>query len=84
VTRARAEHYRYLAEECRALAPSVSTKELRVALLEMAREWSHMAEQQEQESASIERSIPPVPTTEAQPAVQQQQQVQPKDDNKKE
>jgi hypothetical protein len=43
-----------------------------------------MAEQQEQESASIERSIPPVPTTEAQPAVQQQQQVQPKDDNKKE
>jgi hypothetical protein len=84
VTRARAEHYRQLAEDCRVVAPSVSTEELRVALLEMAREWSHLAEQQEQESASIERSIPPVPATEAQPAVQQQQQVQPKDDNKKE
>jgi hypothetical protein len=59
-----------------------STEELRVALLEMASQWSHLAEQQEKESA--DRSIPPLPAAESQPAAQQQQQVQPKDDDKKE
>jgi hypothetical protein len=83
MTRTRAEHYRSLAEDARVVARSVSTEELRVALLEMASEWSHLAEQQEKESASIDGSIPTLPAAEAQPAAQQQQQVQPRDDDKK-
>jgi hypothetical protein len=59
------------------MARSVSTEEARAALLEMAQTWLRLAEEQEV-------AIPPGAIEPAQPAVQQQQQVQPKDDDKKE
>jgi hypothetical protein len=83
VTRARAEEYRRLAEECLTTARLASTGEARVASLEMARIWFRSAEEQDKESANVEGSIPPTPAAESQPAAQQQQQVQLKDDDKK-
>ena len=84
MTRARAEEYRRLAQECLTAARLASTGEARVASLEMARMWFRLAEAQEDESANIEVSIPPTPGAQSQPAAQQQQQVQPKHDDKKE
>jgi hypothetical protein len=49
----------------------------------MARIWFRSAEEQDKESANVEGSIPPTPAAESQPAAQQQQQVQLKDDDKK-
>jgi hypothetical protein len=84
MTRARAEEYRRLAQDCLASARLASTGEARIALLEMARTWFRLAEEQDNESANVEGPIPPTPAVESQPAAQQQQQVQPKDDDKKE
>jgi hypothetical protein len=78
VTGRTAQEYRRLAQECRTMARSVSTEEARAALLDMAQTWLRLAEEQE-------LAIPPAAVEPAQPAVQQQQQqVQPKDDDKAE
>jgi hypothetical protein len=82
VTRARAEQYRRLAQECLAAARMAWTGEARIASLEMARSWFRLAEEQDNESANI--AVPPPAAGESQPAAQQQQQIQPKDDDKKE
>jgi hypothetical protein len=82
MTRERAEHYRRLAEECRAQR-TVSTNDVRAALVERAKYWLRLAQQQEDESAEIPGSMPPQSPVEDQPVVQQQQ-VQPKNDDKKE
>jgi hypothetical protein len=83
VTRTRAEDYRRLAQECRAAARATSTEEVRALLTEQAAHWFRLAEQQEQEAAGIEGSTPPTPTQD-QPTAQQQQQIQPNEDDKKE
>jgi hypothetical protein len=77
VTRSTAQEYRRLAQECRVMARSVSTEETRAALLEMAQVWLRLAEERE-------AAIPPRATEQSQPSVQQQQQVQPKDEDKTE
>src|SRR5262249_37758954 len=79
MTRARAEEYRRLAQECLALARTVSTREARANFVAMAETWLRLAEEQDQGSAL---TVPPPPAE--QPAMQQQQQVQPKHDDKKE
>jgi hypothetical protein len=47
----------------------------------MAEVWERLADQQEQGSDLSEAPVPPSPGSE-QPVVQQQQQVQPKDEDK--
>jgi hypothetical protein len=81
VTRSRAEAYRRLAQECRATARNVSTEEGRANLLAMAQVWERLADEQDQGSDLTEA---PTPQPTEQPAVQQQQQIQPKNDDKKE
>ena len=78
----RAEEYRKLAQGCLALAKSVSTEEARLALMGMATRWLQLAEQQTDEAADIQ--VPPTTTQSVQPVAQQQQQVQSKDNDKKE
>ena len=73
MTRSKAQQYRELARECRKLAGTVSTDEGRAHLIAMAEVW-------ERPDLS-EATAPPSPRGE-QPVVQQQQQVQPKDENK--
>ena len=66
----KADEYRRLARECLAAAPTVSTEEARLALIEMARVWTRLADEQDD-------ARPPMPTPEgSQPVVQQQQQQQ--------
>jgi hypothetical protein len=84
VTHYGAEQYRRLAEECLAAMRTVSTEEARAVLIERAQFWFRLAKEQDDESPNVEGSIPPTPTPESQPAAQQQQQIQPKDDDKKE
>jgi hypothetical protein len=62
----------------------VSTEEARAVLIERAQFWSRLAKEQDDKSTDVEGSIPPTSTPESQPAAQQQQQIQPKDDDKKE
>jgi hypothetical protein len=81
VTRSKAQEYRELARECRKLAGTVSTDEGRAHLIAMAEVWERLVAQQEQGSDLSEATAPPSPGGE-QPVVQQQQQVQPKDENK--
>ena len=73
-----ADHYRRLAQECERIAhthpPGTSS---RTSLLEMARMWERLAH----EAAAPMTS--PRPTEAQQPAVQQQQQIQPKNDGTK-
>jgi len=69
--------YRRLAQECLETARTVTTEETRATLVEMARAWLRLAEQQEVAAP------PHSPSEQSRPAVQQQQQVQPKDDDKK-
>jgi hypothetical protein len=80
MTRARAEEYRRLAQECLTAARIVTTKEARTALIERAELWLRLAEEQDGETAQVEPPILPNPI-EDRPVVQQQQQVQPKDDD---
>ena len=80
MTRARAEEYRRLAQECLTAARIVTTNEARTALIERAEVWLRLAEEQDGETANVEPPMPPNPI-EDRPAVQQQQQVQPKDDD---
>jgi hypothetical protein len=82
VTRERAAHYRRLALECWEAARSTSG-ELRAAFIERAEFWSRLAKEQDEEFANVEMSVPPGEPAGDQPVAQQQQQVQPKDDEKK-
>jgi hypothetical protein len=81
VTRIRAEEYRRLAQECLIAARSTSTEGGRAALTEQAAHWFRLAQEQEEEGASIRGPVPPSPAQD-QPVAQQQQQVQPKGDKK--
>jgi hypothetical protein len=83
MTRARAEEYRRLAQECLVAARSASTEEARNTLLEMARNWFRLAQEQDHENANVKESAPPLAAAEPQPVAQQQQQIQPKDDEDK-
>jgi hypothetical protein len=83
VTRYRAEQYRRLAEECLAAVHTVSTEEARAVLIERAQFWFRLAKEQDDESTNVEGSIPPTSTPESQPAAQQQQQIQSKNEDKK-
>jgi hypothetical protein len=69
----RAEQYRRLARECLRLVATVATEEARALLIEMARVWTRLAAEQ---APSIAPGSPDGP----QPAVQQQQQLPPKND----
>ncbi len=64
------------------MARSVSTKEVRDSLRQMAQVWHRLADEQEQGSEL--GSMPPFTAEQTQLVVQQQQQVQPKDGDKKE
>jgi hypothetical protein len=72
----RASEYRRLARDCLQVAKTVSTEEARLALVEMARVWSRLAD--EQETAAM----PPAPPEGSRPVIQQQEQVHPKKDGK--
>ena len=81
VTRSKAQEYRELARECRKLAGTVSTDEGRTHLIAMAEVWERLAAQREQGSDLGEATVRQSPVSE-EPVVQQQQQVQPKDESK--
>ena len=71
----RAEEYRRLARECLRLVATVTTEEARSSMIEMARVWARLAEEQETRLISRMADTP-------QPAIQQQQQLKPKKDGK--
>ena len=81
MTRSKAQEYRELAGDCRRLARTLSTEEGRAHLTAMAAVWERLADQQEQGSDLSEGPAAPSPGSE-QPVVQQQQQAQPKDEDK--
>ena len=84
VTRKKAEEYRRLAQQCLAMACTLSNAEARVSALQMAQVWQRLADEQDRGPDLAERPPPPPGGGQIQPVVQQQQQVQPKDDDTKE
>jgi hypothetical protein len=64
----RADEYRRRAQQCLEMARTFGDRDARVALSHMAEVWLRLAE----------RNVP----KQTQPAFQQQQQIQPKDDDK--
>jgi hypothetical protein len=80
LTRARAEEFRRKAQECFDLARAISLETERAILMEIAQTYLQLAEEQGAQDEIIQ---PPV-TDQPQAAVQQQQQTQPKDQDKKE
>ena len=74
-----AARYRRRAQECLEIAPTIQDPDSRASLIDMARVWLRLAATYVDATASLF----PAPETE-QPAVQQQQQIQPKNDDKKE
>jgi hypothetical protein len=70
VTGDRAEEYRRLGQDSLAVAKTASSAEARAVLVEAAEMWFRLAREQDAESADIQAPV--------------QQQVQPKDDDKKE
>jgi hypothetical protein len=71
----RAAEYRRLARDCLQVSKGMSTEEGRAALIEMARVWSRLADEQE--------ALQSMPMPEgSQPVMQQQEQVQLKKDDK--
>jgi hypothetical protein len=82
VTRGKAEQYRELARECRRLAATVSTEEGPSHLAAMAEVWERLADQQEQGSDLSEAPARLSHPTGEPVVQQQQQQVQPKDEDK--
>ena len=68
----RAEEYRRYARHCLEIAPTFQDEEARATLVGLAQAWLTLAE-------SYDSSIPSAATKQAQPVVQQQQQIQPKD-----
>jgi hypothetical protein len=75
MTRARMEEYRRKAQECLELARKISLERERAIVLEIAQSWLRLAEQQE--------TLQP-PLTEQPQQPQHQQQVQPREEDKKE
>jgi hypothetical protein len=82
VTRGKAQEYRELARECRSLAGTVSTEDGRAHLIAMAEVWERLADQQELGSDLSEAPARPSGATGEPVVQQQQQQVQPKDEDK--
>jgi hypothetical protein len=80
VTRARAEEYRRRAQECLDLARAISLKTERTILMDMAQTYLQLAEEQDAQSEIIQSPV----TEQPQAVAQQQQQTQPKDEDKKE
>ncbi len=70
--------YRRLARECLEIAHTFPAGERRTVLLQMAQVWQRLADEYAGSSAPLFR-----PIESEQPAMQQQQQIQPKDDGKK-
>ena len=68
----RADEYRRRAQDCLEIAPTFQDEEARATLVGLAQAWLRLAE-------SYDSSIPSAATKQAQPVVQQQQQIQPKD-----
>jgi hypothetical protein len=68
----RTDEYRRLARECLRVSKTILTEEAKLALIEMARVWTRLAD--EQDAALLPRS------EHSQPVMQQQQQMQPKKD----
>jgi hypothetical protein len=75
VTRARAEDYRRRAQECLDLARAISLERERAVLIDMAQNWLRLAKDQDAQEEIIQPPVTEQP---------QQQQIQPKDDDKKE
>jgi hypothetical protein len=50
LTRSKAEGYRRLAQQCLAMAHTVSTEEARASLVAMAQVWQRLADEQDQGS----------------------------------
>jgi hypothetical protein len=73
----RAVLYRQRAQECLDLARTLTFGTHRQILIDMAQTWLELAEEQE-------AAIPPIPSGSDQPVMQQQQQAQPKNDDKEE
>ena len=71
--------YRRLARECLEIAHTFPAGERRTVLLQMAQVWQRLADEYVDSSAPLLR-----PVESEQPAMQQQQQIQPKDDDKQE
>jgi hypothetical protein len=84
VTHKKAQEYRRLAQQCLAMACTLSNAEARVSALQMAQVWQRLADEQDRSPDFAERSPPPPGGGQTQPIVQQQQQVQPKNDDTKE
>jgi hypothetical protein len=83
VIRTTAAKYRRLTQGCLELARSASTEEVRLTLIGMASRWFQLAEAQADESVLVKEAVPTIPAESPQQAVaQQQQQVQPKDEDK--
>ena len=77
VAKNRAVLYRQRAQECLDLARTLTFGTERQVLIDMAQTWLELAEEQE-------AAIPPIPSGSDQPVMQQQQQAQPKNDDKEE
>jgi hypothetical protein len=84
VTHRKAEEYRRLAQQCLAMARTLSNAQARVSALEMAQVWQRLADEQDRSPDLADRPPPPPGGEQIQPIAQQQQQVQPKDDDTKE
>jgi hypothetical protein len=71
--------YRRLARECLEVAHTFPAGERRTVLLQMAQVWQRLAHDYPESSAPLSHAFEP-----ERPVIQQQQQVQPKDKDKKE
>jgi hypothetical protein len=78
-TESPAERYRRLAQECMTTAADLPFGEQREVLLQIAQVWQRLADQYANATTSLSQ-----PSAGEQPVMQQQQQAQPKDDDKKE
>jgi len=70
--------YRRLARECLEIAHTFPAGERRTVLLQMAQVWQRLADEYADNTAPLPR-----PLEGERPVMQQQQQVQPKDDDKR-
>jgi len=84
VTHGKAQEYRRLAQQCRAMASTLSNAQARLSALQMAQVWQRLADEQDRQPDLVDRPPPAPAPGQIQPVAQQQQQVQPKDADKKE
>jgi hypothetical protein len=66
------------------MASTLSNAQARLSALQMAQVWQRLADEQDRHPDLADRPPPPPAPGQIQPVAQQQQQVQPKDDAKKE